>query len=251
MGAAIGQRLAPDGAVVTLVGRDRDALEASAQACGSNAQVLQADVASAEGRARLIETVGDSPPAIVVAAVHQRTPWRSLRKVAAADVSLAVERHLAHVVDLLPVVLESQRREGFGRWIVISSAVAAGGGVGQMEYIVQKNALEGLARSIAVEGGPWGITANIVSPGFIENRGTRKNYDAQAFRTLAGSNVVGRAGMPEEVAHVVAALAAPLGGYVTGATIPVDGGWHLNWFGGAALATPNAAHDVATRGGNQ
>jgi len=111
----------------------------------------------------------------------------------------------------------------YGRIILISSVVGLLGSAGQVNYSAAKSGLVGMARSITRELGSRGITANVVSPGFIETDLTavlseeqqeqyRKNIPAGRFATT------------DEVARVVTWLASDDAGYISGAVIPVDGG---------------------------
>jgi 3-oxoacyl-[acyl-carrier protein] reductase len=111
----------------------------------------------------------------------------------------------------------------FGRIILISSVVGLLGSAGQVNYSAAKSGLVGMARSITRELGSRGITANVVSPGFIETDLTavlseeqqeqyRKNIPAGRFATT------------DEVARVVTWLASDDAAYISGAVIPVDGG---------------------------
>ncbi|WP_246166238.1 3-oxoacyl-ACP reductase FabG [Nocardioides psychrotolerans] len=110
-----------------------------------------------------------------------------------------------------------------GRIIFISSVVGLLGSAGQVNYAASKAGLVGMARSLARELGSRSITANVVSPGFVETDMTDVLTDEQraAIKTQVP---LGRYAAPEEVAAAVTWLAGPGGAYVTGAVIPVDGG---------------------------
>ena len=110
-----------------------------------------------------------------------------------------------------------------GRMVFISSVVGLTGSAGQANYAAAKAGLVGLARSIARELGSRGITANVVSPGFVETDMTAELPDSRKQEILA-SVPLGRYARPEEVAGVVTWLASDAATYVTGAVIPVDGG---------------------------
>lgn len=130
---------------------------------------------------------------------------------------------------LLPIIkpaLLHQQKNEYGRWVAISSEIASNGGFGQGIYCMQKNILESLFLTIASEYSGNGITANIISPGLIE---TEKTINNKYFEKLSKMNAVGRAGYPEEVAHIVAALVDKNAAYITGATIHVNGGSNLFW----------------------
>jgi 3-oxoacyl-[acyl-carrier protein] reductase len=110
-----------------------------------------------------------------------------------------------------------------GRIIFISSVVGLLGSPGQVNYAASKAGLVGMARSIARELGSRSITANVVSPGFVETDMTDVLTDEQK-QTIKTQVPLGRYATPEEVAGAVTWLASDSAAYVTGAVIPVDGG---------------------------
>ncbi|KQU47819.1 3-oxoacyl-ACP reductase [Rhodococcus sp. Leaf278] len=114
-------------------------------------------------------------------------------------------------------------RARWGRMIFLSSVVAMAGGPGQINYAASKAGVIGMARSITRELGSRSITANVVSPGFIETDMTAELSDD--LRGKAKEYIpLQRLGQPEDVAAVVSFLAGPDSSYVSGAVIPVDGG---------------------------
>lgn len=110
-----------------------------------------------------------------------------------------------------------------GRLIFISSVVAFTGSAGQVNYAAAKAGLIGLARSLARELGSRGITANVVTPGFIETDMTAAIPDDRRAEILAGMPL-GRYGTAAEIAAAVTFLASDAAAYITGAVLPVDGG---------------------------
>jgi 3-oxoacyl-[acyl-carrier protein] reductase len=111
----------------------------------------------------------------------------------------------------------------WGRIIIMSSVGAYIGAPGQSNYAASKAGLIGLARSIAREYGPRGITANVVAPGPIDTDMLASMPDDK--RAALGSlAAVGRIGSVEEVAAAVTFLASEPAAYITGAVLPVDGG---------------------------
>jgi NAD(P)-dependent dehydrogenase (short-subunit alcohol dehydrogenase family) len=114
-------------------------------------------------------------------------------------------------------------RARWGRLIFISSVVGLSGNAGQVNYAASKAGLVGLARSIARELGSRNITANVVSPGWIETDMTAALTEAHREQAMK-SVPLGRFASTDEVSGVVSWLASDDAGYITGAVIPVDGG---------------------------
>lgn len=240
IGAAVARRLDADGLRVVLVGRDAEGLEKTA-ADLTDARTVVADIATGEGTDAILAAAREVEPAVVVAVARTRDPWARLPKLDPAALGRAVHDHLAYLVALIGVVVPVQRRRRHGRWVFVSSTVATMGGVGQAAYAAHKLALEGLSRTLALEEGRNGITANVVSPGFIDTAGTRRNYPPDVFAAVSAMNALGRAGTPDEVAHIVSALADPRAGFVTGATLLVGGGVELAWPSGLVTRDPALA----------
>lgn len=234
IGAAIARRLAADGLDVTVVARSAEGLAATVDSMGGGT-ALAVDVTSPEGIVTLAtHLVSNGPPHVVVGAVHAR---RALARIADVDPSTygaSVHDHLAHLAAVAHVALPFQRDEGFGRWVLIGSLVAALGGRGQSVYVAQKAASEGFVRSLAVEEGRRGITANIVVPGFVVTDAVTAAYTDAQRRSFEQASAVGRGGSPDEVAHAVSFLADERAGFVTGASLPVTGGAELSWWLGRA-----------------
>jgi NAD(P)-dependent dehydrogenase (short-subunit alcohol dehydrogenase family) len=114
-------------------------------------------------------------------------------------------------------------RGRWGRMVFISSVVGLLGGPGQVNYAASKAGLVGMARSITRELGSRNITANVVSPGFIETDMTAVLSDERRAEILR-SIPAGRMAKVEEVAAAVTWIAGESAGYISGAVIPVDGG---------------------------
>ncbi len=110
-----------------------------------------------------------------------------------------------------------------GRIVLISSVVGLYGAPGQANYAASKSGLVGMARSITRELGGRGITANVVSPGFIDTEMTQ-SLPEKVRESYLAAIPAGRFAEPEEVASVVRFIASPEAAYISGAVIPVDGG---------------------------
>jgi 3-oxoacyl-[acyl-carrier protein] reductase len=118
---------------------------------------------------------------------------------------------------------------GFGRIVNISSTSALGNR-GQVNYSAAKAGLQGLTKTLAVELGKFGVTANAVAPGFVATEMTkataqRMGITFDEYVERAAANIpVGRVGKPEDIAHVVSFLVSEGAGYVSGQVVYAAGG---------------------------
>ena len=139
------------------------------------------------------------------------------------DFETVVATNLTATWRLAKRTLPSMMKARWGRIIVVSSVGAYIGAPGQSNYASSKAGLIGLARSIAREYGPRGITANVVAPGPIAT--DMLDQMPEDKRAALGAQVpVGRIGTVDEVAAAVTFLASDPAAYITGAVVPVDGG---------------------------
>ena len=115
-------------------------------------------------------------------------------------------------------------RNGDGRVVNIASTEALGAARGTMPYSVSKHGVVGFTRSLAVEFGRQGLTANCICPGATLTGMTEAIPEAERNRFAARNVPVGRYGHPEEIAHLIVSLVVPAASFVNGAVIPVDGG---------------------------
>ncbi len=127
---------------------------------------------------------------------------------------------------LAKAVLRGMMKARRGRIIQIGSVVGTSGNPGQANYAAAKAGLIGFTKSLAQEVGSRNITVNCVAPGFIDTDMTRALPDAQREKLLERIPL-GRLGSPDDVAHAVAFLASPQAGYITGATLHVNGGMYM------------------------
>ncbi|MHB1565893.1 MAG: 3-oxoacyl-ACP reductase FabG [Acidiferrobacter sp.] len=143
------------------------------------------------------------------------------------DWDIVVATNLTGAFRLTRGCLRAMTRARKGRIINISSVVGVTGNPGQANYAASKAALIGFGRAVAREVGTRNITVNAVAPGFIDTDMTRTLNDEQ--RTVLLANIpLNRLGMPDDIAHAVTFLASPGAGYITGATLHVNGGMYMN-----------------------
>ena len=224
IGAGIARAIHAQGAIVTLSGTRVDALERLAGELGERAHVCPADlkdpaaadalVAAAEAAAGplhvLVNNAGFTRDMLALRMKDE--DWQAV-----LDVDLTAPFRLARDA------LRGMLRRRAGRIIGISSIVGTTGNAGQANYAAAKAGLVGMTKAFAQEAGSRGVTVNVVAPGFIETPMTDALSDAQRAR-LGEQIPLGRLGQPADVAAAVVYLASDEAGWVTGATLHVNGG---------------------------
>lgn len=136
----------------------------------------------------------------------------------------AMAVNLTGTMLMVRACLEDLGRDGAGRIVNIASTEALGAGRNTSPYTVSKHGVVGFTRSLAVDLGRSGVTANCVCPGATLSGMTASIPEENRARFARRNIPVGRYGRPEEVAFMVVALTAPDASFVNGAIIPVDGG---------------------------
>ena len=138
-----------------------------------------------------------------------------------------IQTNLTGVFRLTKACLKPMFRARFGRIISIGSVVGASGNAGQTNYCAAKAGLIGFTKSLAQEMGSRGITANVVSPGFIDTDMTAA-LPLLVKEEMLKRIPMKRLGKSEDVASVVAFLASEAANYITGETIHVNGGMYMS-----------------------
>jgi 3-oxoacyl-[acyl-carrier protein] reductase len=136
------------------------------------------------------------------------------------------DTNLKAVFRLSRAVIRPMMKQRFGRIINITSVVGASGNPGQANYAAAKAGVAGMTRALARELGSRGITVNCVAPGFIETDMTAALPEEQQ-KALLSQIPLGHLGKPSDVAHLVAYLAGPHAGYITGQELHVNGGMFM------------------------
>lgn len=137
-----------------------------------------------------------------------------------------INTNLTSIFRMSKACMRGMAKAKRGRIISISSVVGASGNPGQTNYAAAKAGLVGFSKSLAREIGSRGITVNVVAPGFIDTDMTRELSEDQRSSLL--QNIpLNRLGAADEIAGAVLFLASPLGAYITGETIHVNGGMYM------------------------
>lgn len=137
-----------------------------------------------------------------------------------------IETNLNAVYRMTKACIKPMFRKRWGRVITIGSVVGSSGNSGQCNYTAAKAGIIGFSKSLAQEIGSRGITINVVSPGFIETDMTAGLPDMVKDEMMKRIPLK-KWGQPEDIANAVAFLASERAAYITGATIPVNGGLYM------------------------
>ena len=135
--------------------------------------------------------------------------------------------NLKSVYRLSKAVVRGMMKARAGRIINITSVIGAMGNAGQTNYAAAKAGVVGFSKALARELGSRNITVNCVAPGFIETDMTKALPDAQV-KALLAQIPLGRLGHADDVAQAVVFLASPAAAYITGSTLHVNGGMHMD-----------------------
>ena len=224
IGAAIARVLHGAGAVVALSGTRLEPLAALAAELGGRARVLPCNLADAEAVNALPKQAADAMGSVDILVNNAGITKDNLfMRMSDEDWASVIDVNLTSTMRLCKGVVRGMMKARWGRIINISSIVGSTGNPGQTNYAASKAGMVGMSKSIAYEVASRGITVNCVAPGFIATAMTDKLNDEQKAGIL-GQIPAGRMGEPAEIAAAVLYLASVEAGYVTGATLHVNGG---------------------------
>ncbi|MEU5907195.1 SDR family oxidoreductase [Micromonospora sp. NPDC047527] len=233
IGAAVASRLGADGYAVAVWDLDADGCDTMVADLGERGVPAYAVVADVSDEAAVeagVEQIAQrlGPP---VALVNNAGVLRDnlLFKMSSADWDTVLGVHVRGAFLMSRAVQAHMVRQRWGR-IVSLSSTSAYGNRGQANYSAAKAALQGLTKTLAIELGPFGITANAVAPGFVQTEMTAatarrigRPFDELIAEAAAGIPVR-RVGQPQDIAEAVSFFLGERAGYISGQVLDVAGG---------------------------
>ncbi|MCW2579324.1 MAG: fabG7 [Blastococcus sp.] len=233
IGAATARRLAEDGfavAVLDLGESDAQGTVGEIEAAGGRALAVGADVGDADQVQAAVDRIADElgPPVVLVNNAGV-TRDNLLFRMSDTDWDLVMHVHLRGSFLMTRAVQKHMIDATWGRIVNLSSTSALGNR-GQANYSAAKAGLQGFTKTLAIELGKFGVTANAIAPGFIVTDMTRATAEriGQEWEPYVAARAaaipVARAGQPEDIAHTVSFLVSEGAGFVSGQVIYVAGG---------------------------
>lgn len=231
IGAGIALALGEQGATVvgTATGVEgADAISATLEKNGIKGCGIQLDVNDAERVSQISGEISDRfGPVSVLVNNAGITRDNLLLRMKDGEWDDIIATNLTSVFRLSKVCMKGMVKARRGRIINIASVVGATGNPGQTNYAASKAGVIGFTKSLARELGARGITVNAIAPGFITSDMTDALSEEQK-QALIGTISLGRLGTAQEIGQSAVFLASPMADYITGQTLHVNGGMHMN-----------------------
>lgn len=228
IGAATAMRFAQEGATVVICGRRREPLEELAArigAAGGKADAVVADVSDEAGFVAAIESAAQRHGSLDVLVNNAMAyTWGSIEETSTADWHANFSTSVDGTFWGTRTAMRLMKGKG-GAIVNVSSICGSLGTPWMAGYSAAKAAIDNFSRAAAAEGAPQGIRVNVVIPAVVETPATAGMLaDAASRRNTDKLIPMGRVGRPEELANAILFLASDEASYITGASLPVDGG---------------------------
>jgi NAD(P)-dependent dehydrogenase (short-subunit alcohol dehydrogenase family) len=226
LGRAVAARLHERGASVAVDVRGAERAEQVARDIGERARAVPVDVAAPDGPESIVRQTLALFGRIDILINNAALPLTTrFERITASEWRRALEVNLTAPFLLIQAVLPAMKAQGYGRIVNISSTAGRMvSTLGGAHYTASKTGLLGLTRAAAKELGRYGITVNAVCPGMIDTELTRESASPDVLDRLAGSFPVPRLGTALEVADLICFAASESAGYITGASLDINGG---------------------------
>jgi NAD(P)-dependent dehydrogenase (short-subunit alcohol dehydrogenase family) len=227
LGLAISTAMVDAGAKVVIVGRREEMLKEACAVLGTNATYKVFDIANlAQVPAFAKEVEAESGNIDVLVNNAGINMKKDFLEVTDADFESIMRINQQATFSLSREFAKSMVTRKSGCIIMISSMAAKYGIPKVISYTAAKSAIEGMTRAMAVDLSPSGIRVNCIAPGFIETAMSAKalNNDPERKARVLGRTPMGFLGKPEDVGYAAVFLASDAAKYITGVSLPVDGG---------------------------
>jgi acetoacetyl-CoA reductase len=226
IGRAIVERLTADGMRVAAGYSGNDAA-AEALKRETGAMVIKGNVGQFEDCQRAAEAVtAELGPIDVLVNNAGITRDGVFHKMTSEQWSDVIRVNMDSLFNMTRQVIEAMRDSGWGRIINISSINGQKGQMGQTNYSAAKAGMIGFTKALALENARKGVTVNCIAPGYIDTEMVQ-SVPEKVLESIVAQIPVGRLGTGDEIADMVAFLAGERAGYVTGATLALNGGQYM------------------------
>ncbi|MDO4637566.1 MAG: 3-oxoacyl-ACP reductase FabG [Lautropia sp.] len=227
IGQAIAVHLARAGATVIGTATTESGAQAIGQQLGAPHQGIALNVNDASACSVLVDDILGTHGRLSILVNNAGITRDTLAmRMKDEDWDAVIDTNLSAVFRLSRLAIKPMMKARSGRIINITSVVGQMGNAGQANYAAAKAGVAGMSRALAREVASRGITVNCVAPGFIETDMTRA-LPAEQVEALQKQIPSGQLGQPDDIAAAVLYLASPAASYVTGITLPVNGGMYM------------------------
>jgi 3-oxoacyl-[acyl-carrier protein] reductase len=233
IGAAVARLLASRGMRVVVNYRssreEADDVVASIRSAGGRAMAVQADVRDGSAVLGMVEQVRAAMGEVEVLVHSALMPYaiKSFEEISWDELRGKLEQEMRAAFLVTKAVVPGMTARGYGRIVYLGAVLSRRPHEGMIALGTSKAALSSFARFVAQELGPRGITVNVVAPGPVEGL-LHAALDQEQKRRQAAETVLGHIASPDDVGRAVAFYAGDDSGFITGTTVPVNGGLAIN-----------------------
>ncbi len=232
LGLAAARAFAANESTVVIIGRDTKKLQRAVDELGTHTHYIVFDLNNVdhlqELDTRIHDTVGDVHVLVNNAGINLK---KEALKVSNKEFSEIIQTNQTAVFALTRELARAMVHRRAGVVIMISSMASQFGIPKVIGYAASKAAVEGMTRALAVEWAPYGVRVNCIAPGFIRTDMSAKalNDDPERKHRVLARTPMGTLGEPLDVANAALFLASQQSQFITGVTLPVDGGYSIGF----------------------